>query len=75
MDKIVVKASRLKLFIFFVCSLVFVASGFFIVFVEKKVVILGWITIIFFGAASLMFIVQLFDARPRLIIDGSGIEE
>src|SRR5262249_16643552 len=34
---------------------------------------MAWATIIFFGACALVFIWQLIDTRPRLVIDDKGV--
>ena len=35
----------------------------------------GWMSIIFFGSGVPLFIVRMFDSRPRLVIDEHGIND
>ena len=51
-------------------ALGFVAVG---VFILHENPIVGWITMVFFGACALMGVRQLFDSRLRLVIDDSGV--
>jgi hypothetical protein len=35
--------------------------------------VIGWVSILFFGACGIAIVKQLFDRRPRLILDDRGI--
>jgi len=72
MERIVINRSVGKYVVFLICSWAFVAAGVFILWVGGPRWV-GWMNIIFFGAGSLVFLWQIFDSRPRLIIDEQGI--
>lgn len=75
MPLLVVKNSIGKYLLYGLIALIFVAGGIFILSVGKdlKATIIGWSCIIFFGFALLIFLRQIFDTRPRIIIDQTGI--
>ena len=74
MTPIVIKASRLKCVLLLVTAIGFVLAGAFIVAHNAGMdAWAGWICILFFGAGIPMFLWQLVDARPRLIIDDRGV--
>ena len=72
MEPIVFRASRSKLVLLLVASLAFVAGGTLILLAGRGLLV-GLMAIVFFGGCSLVFIGQLFDARPRLVIDDTGV--
>ena len=75
MTRLVVKNSIAKYILFSLLSLIFVAAGIFILSTgnELRGKIIGWSCIIFFGLCLLVFLRQIFDHRPRIIIDKNGI--
>jgi hypothetical protein len=75
MDQVVVKNSRLRYVFLLLIAIGFVVAGIFIVLGANGAgdALLGWVTIIFFGAGIPLFAWQLYDSRPRLIIDEQGI--
>jgi len=72
MERIVINRSVGKYVVLLICGWAFVAAGVFILWVGGPRWV-GWMNIIFFGAGSLVFLWQIFDSRPRLIIDERGI--
>jgi hypothetical protein len=74
MSPIAIKASRLKYALLLIIAIGFVLAGAFIVaFDTTGEAWLGWLSIVFFGAGIPLFLWQLLDARPRLIIDEKGV--
>jgi len=77
MDKITISNSRSKYVLLLLVSVGFVGAGIFLASLgkatEEKAA--GWTSILFFGACGAVFIRQLFDFRPRLIIDEHGIND
>jgi len=71
-EQFVFKRSYWKIVPLLIASLAFVASGVFLL-LRSPDKWVGWMSIIFFGACALVFVWQLLDARPRLIIDDSGV--
>src|SRR5881397_2362895 len=75
MERIVAQSSRLRLFVLALAGACFVAGGVFLLAVDKSPegTLVGWMSIVFFGGCTLVFVWQLFDTRPRLIIDDRGV--
>ena len=75
MPLLIVKNSIGKYLLYGLLSLVFVAGGIFILSVGKdlKATLIGWSCIIFFGFGLLVFLRQILDTRPRIVIDENGI--
>jgi uncharacterized membrane protein len=75
MEIVVVKNSIWKYVLYSLLALVFVVGGVFILFVGKdtRSTFIGWVCIIFFGFGLLVFVRQIFDSRPRIVIDETGI--
>ena len=74
MECITIANSRFKALALTVCSLGFVAGGLFILSkADVDDTWIGWTAVTFFGACALVGIWMLLDARPRLVIDDSGI--
>jgi len=74
MTTLVARNSRTRYILFLILALAFVAGGIVLVVHEKGGTDWGaWAGIVFFGACALVFIRQLCDARPRLVIDAQGI--
>lgn len=77
MDRIEIKFSRTKLILLFLLALIFVVGGIFILFTAKDLrgKIIGWSAIIFFGFGLIVFLKQLLNTKPRIILDDEGIED
>jgi hypothetical protein len=72
MDKIEIKSSRLKYILAFIAVIGFVVCGAFLL-SQPAPKWIGWMGILFFGPMIPLFAWQLFDSRPRLIIDNEGV--
>ena len=72
METIIIKGARWKTLLFLFISLAFVGTGTLIIATGKNALV-GWASVLFFGAGGLVFVWQLVDARPRLIINNQGI--
>lgn len=71
---LVIRSSRGKLLLLLLAALAFVAGGLFILAHGRPgEAWVGWAGIVFFGACAAVFVRQLLDARPRLVIDDIGI--
>lgn len=71
---LVVAPSKLKLVLLLLCALGFVVAGVFLVARGKSAEVwVGWMCIAFFGAGIPLFARQLFDGRPRVILDDVGV--
>lgn len=70
MEELIIKNSRQKYVLFLVLCIGFVAAGFWMVMDGEM---FGWVGIVFFGSGLLVFIRQIADSRPRLIIDTHGV--
>ncbi len=64
--------SKLKYVLFLLMSVAFVAIGAFMVLDGEKVLI-GWLCGGLFFLAIPIFLWQIFDSRPRLILDENGV--
>lgn len=75
MALLVVKNSVWKYVFYSFLASIFVVAGFFILSTEKDFwsTIIGWACIVFFGFGLLIFLWQIFDTRPRIVIDQIGI--
>lgn len=71
-EQIVFKRSHWKIVLLLIVSLTFVAAGAFLV-ARSPDKWVGWMSITFFGGCAAVFVWQLLDSRPRLIIDDRGI--
>ena len=71
-DTVVVSNSRWRYLVLLCVSLGFVAGGVFILLQDQGAWV-GWGSVVFFGACSVVFVWQLVDSRPRLIINDDGI--
>lgn len=73
-DTLVAGNSRLRYAVLLLGSLGFVAVGGFIVArVPGAQAWIGWASIVFFGGCALIGLRQVFDSRPRIVIDRRGI--
>ena len=72
MDPIVIGTSRTRWIFLLVVALCFVAAGVFMLLSGGEPLV-GWTGILFFGGCALVFVRQLLDERPRIVIDDRGI--
>jgi len=72
MTPIVIQASRRKWVAFLIGAVCFVAGGVLIV-AHGVGALVGWMNILFFGGCALIFAFNVFDRRPRIVIDDDGI--
>ncbi|WP_116812342.1 STM3941 family protein [Steroidobacter cummioxidans] len=71
---LVVRSSRLKYILLLIASAGFVAGGVFLVVFENGARDwVGWMSIVFFGAGIPLFARQLFDSKPRVVLDEAGV--
>lgn len=58
-------------------ALCFVVGGAFILWHDTGLLarVVGWANLVFFGACAAIFLRQLFDRRPRLLIDDAGVTD
>ncbi len=74
MDKLTIGTARLKCVFYLIGSLGFVIAGLFILTMHRPgAEQAAWPAIMFFGAAIPVFVWQLLDTRPRLVIDDNGV--
>jgi hypothetical protein len=75
MEKISIGNFKLRYLFLLLGSLAFVITGAFLTFKKSDTMSFtsGWSAIIFFGACAIIFLLQIIDSRPRLIIDENGI--
>jgi hypothetical protein len=76
--KVVIGPSRWRSLFLTLAGLAFVGAGIFILLMpprpgESRSLLVGWSCILFFGACALVGLWQLFDSRPRIILDDDGI--
>lgn len=70
MEKLIVKNSRWKYALLLLGCIGFVAIGIWMITDGKW---LGWLVIMFFGSGIPLFIWQLADSRPRMVLDDYGV--
>ena len=77
MQPIVITNSRWKYVLLLLVCLGFVAGGVLMLMMDKqpKTIVGGWGCIVFFGAGVPIAVWQIFDSRPRLMIDEHGIND
>jgi hypothetical protein len=74
MTPLVFRPTRVRVIFPLVTSLAFVAAGVFVLFTRRPdSTAMGWATILFFGGCAAVFVRQLLDARPRLVLNDEGI--
>jgi hypothetical protein len=75
MTPLVLGPSRGRFALLLVVSLAFVFAGVAMALLgnDFRAVFVGWTSIVFFGACAVMFVIQLLDGRPRIIIDDHGV--
>lgn len=75
MDKtIYIYNSKTALLLLLVIALVFIGIGISLLMTEGATPA-NWAVVLLFSAAGLVFLRQLFDKRPRIILDAEGIED
>jgi hypothetical protein len=67
LDRIVVRGSKIHFFVYLVGGAAFAFAGF--VMIGRGKPFIGWFTVAFFGLGSILFLWQIVDPRPRLVID------
>lgn len=73
---LVIRNSRTRYLVLLCIAAAFVACGVFLVtHVKGEGFWVGWLCILFFGAGLVLFVRQLFDSRPRVVIDAQGIHD
>lgn len=70
MEKLVIKNSRWKHILLLIASIAFVVTGIVMIVRGKS---FGWVAVLFFGSGIPIFIWQIIDSRPRLVIDERGV--
>jgi hypothetical protein len=70
MEKLIIQNSRWKYVLLLIPCIGFVAAGIWMVIGGER---FGWLSISFFGSCIPLFIWQIADSRPRLIIDAHGV--
>lgn len=76
MQTVILRNSRKKYIFFLLLSSVFVAIGLLILVTgDADAAWIGWLNLLFFGFGVVVFIRQLFDNRPRLVLDDRGITD
>jgi hypothetical protein len=70
MEKLIIKNSRWKYVLMLVASIGFVVAGIWMVIRGKP---FGWVGVVFFGSGIPIFVWQLADSRPRLVVDERGV--
>lgn len=74
MSPLAVKSSRLKYAFLLLMAFAFVGMGVFIIVRGKSDdAWLGWSCVLFFGAGIPLFAWQLFDSKPRLVLNDHGV--
>lgn len=64
----------MKYILLLIASAGFVAGGIFLVAFDRGTgVWAGWMCIVFFGAGIPLFARQLFDSKPRVVLDEAGV--
>ena len=69
---LVLRPGRLKMFLLLLLSAGFVFAGVVMLSHEKGSVLIGWLTILFFGLGVIVFVVQLLPGSAYLRLDGEG---
>jgi hypothetical protein len=75
MTPIALGPSRGRLALLLLVSLAFVFGGVVIVLLHAdfRATLAGWSSIVFFGGCGAVFVTQLLDARPRIVVDETGV--
>ena len=70
MEKLIIKSSRRSYFLYLFVSVGLVAVGVILLFRGNW---FGLVPVIFFGSCAAVFVRQIIDSRPRLVIDERGV--
>ena len=75
--RIVIAVSKTKIVVILLAGLVLTGVGVALIFQDQDPVakVIGWASVIFFGACLVMGFIKLFDSKPGLIIDETGIND
>ena len=74
MPLLVVHTSKAKWSAFLVLALAFIALGLWLA-LSGNSVLVGWLNVAFFGSCATMFVRQLIDRRPRIVVDDAGVTD
>ncbi len=69
-----IKTSRMKYILLLIVTASFAATGVLIL-MHNGPTWIGWMSIVFFGSGIPLFLWQIADNRPRLIIDDEGVND
>jgi len=72
MERVVIAASSKRWLVLLLGASCFVVVGVLLV-VSARGPLVGWLNIVFFGGCGIVFALQAFDRRPRIVIDDRGI--
>jgi hypothetical protein len=72
MERIVIRAARTKWLVSLVGATCFGAAGLLLV-MSGAAIAIGWLNVILFGGAAIVFARNVFDTRPRITFDECGI--
>jgi hypothetical protein len=85
-DEVVVPASRTKTLVLLICAIGFVALGCWFLSLDPKTIEaqhrysnplvvygLGWVTVAFFGFATVAAVWRMFSAKPGLVLNNEGV--
>ncbi len=76
MQEIALRNSRKKNTLFLLVCAGFVAMGVFLLAAgDPSDAWIGWLSVAFFGTGAVVFVRQLLDARPRLVVNDAGVED
>lgn len=75
MAPVIIHASRRKLALLLLGAVVFVVLGFWIIDAKPDKAWAGWLSIVFCGLGIPVFLWQILDRRPRIVIDEQGITD
>ena len=73
MNELAIKNSPARNLALLCASIGFVAAGVFCLYIGQDAI--GWVGIVFFGVGVPLAIFRLLDARPKLVINDSGISD
>lgn len=75
MTPIVLGPSRGRLVLLLLVALAFVFGGAVMVITGRdlETTLTGWASIVFFGGGGAVFVTQLIDARPRIVLNDAGV--
>jgi hypothetical protein len=71
-EQVVIRPRRTECLVYFLGSAGFAGGGIFLILLKGPQLVL-WLGVAFFGLGSLVFLWQLLDPRPRLVINSQGV--